>query len=261
MLDLGSSRLKWQVRSDAGEILACGGSAWPGGTPRPELPSRAPDRIWMAHVGPGERAQALLAWVRQRFAAVPVQYVRPEPEGPAGLRLDYDHRQLGADRFCALLGVLARSGKPAVVIDAGTAITVDVLGAGGRHLGGYIAPGLRPGWAAVMRLLPGALREQIGAALPGPAQQHASAHVGAPGHGTAAALEQGWRLGLIGAVERLGAAAETAAGAGAQWWLTGGDAPWLAESLGRPVRVEPDLVLDGLWLYACRSGAGTGEPR
>ncbi|AHE97995.1 Baf family transcriptional regulator [Thioalkalivibrio paradoxus ARh 1] len=261
MLDLGSSRLKWQVRSDSGEILARGGSAWPGSSPRPELPSLAPDRIWISHVGPAERAQALLAWVRPRFAPVPVQYVRAEPHGPAGLRLDYDHRQLGADRFCALLGVLARGREPAVVIDAGTALTVDVLGADGRHLGGYIAPGLRPGWSAVTRLLPGTLREQIATTLSGPAQRDAAADAGAPGHGTAAALERGWMLGLEGAVERLGAAAETAAGAGAQWWLTGGDAPWLAESLGPAVRVEPDLVLDGLWLYACWSGVGTGGQR
>lgn len=47
--------------------------------------------------------------------------------------------RLGVDRWLAMLAV--KECRDAIVVDAGTAFTVDVLRAG-QHLGGYILPGL-----------------------------------------------------------------------------------------------------------------------
>ena len=49
--------------------------------------------------------------------------------------------KLGADRWMALLAAAELTGGDQVVIDAGSAITVDLLRADGRHLGGAILPG------------------------------------------------------------------------------------------------------------------------
>ena len=50
---------------------------------------------------------------------------------------------LGSDRLCGVLGAYSvYGGVPAMVADAGTALTVDVLAAGGRYVGGNISPGL-----------------------------------------------------------------------------------------------------------------------
>lgn len=268
LIDLGSSRLKWQVRSPLGAVRARGDAAWSADAP--PLPLHAPQRVWLARVGPPEREQILCDWIRQRHGPVPVSVVRPQPHGPAGLKLAYDCRQLGADRYCALLGVLAQSRAPAVVIDAGTAVTVDLLAADGEHRGGYILPGLRLGLSAVTALLPAELQTVVQAALPTVTvpvgapdagrgcdgrydQTGHPGHAGDPGHDTAEALYRGWLQGWAAAVERLGAGS----GAAAQWWLTGGDAPTLAALLDRSVRVEVDLVFAGLWLLA---GHGIPDP-
>ncbi|GAB4140904.1 MAG: hypothetical protein Fur0037_07590 [Planctomycetota bacterium] len=76
---------------------------------------------------------------------------------PCPLDIDYDPRgSLGADRW---LGALAahRMFGAAVVVDCGTATTVNLVTASGRFLGGAIAPGLsamRKGMALVTPLLP-----------------------------------------------------------------------------------------------------------
>ena len=249
LLDLGSSRLKWQLRSEVGAVLGQGQHGWDARALYEWLPATRPATIWLTRVGAGEREQAVLAMIRNRHGDVPVERVQPRMNGPAGLHLHYDLRQFGADRYCALLGVLSQSSAPAVVIDAGTAVTVDVLAAGGEHLGGYILPGLRPGLEAVTRLFTPELRDQVVTALP--KRPVAPLTGGGPAHDTAGALVQGWMQGLAGAVERLCSQSALRMGGGpVEWWLTGGDAPWLARLLSRPVRLEPGLVFDGLWLCA-----------
>jgi len=51
-------------------------------------------------------------------------------------------RELGADRIVNAIGAADRYGAPVVVVDFGTATTVDLVGEGGDYLGGAIAPGL-----------------------------------------------------------------------------------------------------------------------
>lgn len=251
LIDLGSSRVKWQVRTGSGAVLEQGQWEESAGTLDQALPKIPPSAVWLARVGPAGPEQLLRTAIRARYGELAVKSVRPEPEGPAGLRLDYDCSQFGADRYCALLGVLGRTRAPAVVVDAGTAVTVDLLGVDGRHLGGYILPGFRRGLSAVSELLSAELQTQVGPALgraPSPREpQH-------PGHDTAAALMRGWMHGLAGAVERLGSHRIGDAAQNSEWWLTGGDGPWLAGLLERPARVEPNLVFDGLWLWAQGDG-------
>ena len=253
LIDLGSSRVKWQVRSGSGAVLEQGQWEESAGAPDQALPKTPPSAVWLARVGPAGREHWLRTAIRTRHGDVATHSVRPEPEGRAGLRLDYDCSQFGADRYCALLGVLGRTRAPAVVIDAGTAVTVDLLEADGRHLGGYILPGFRRGLSAVSELFSAELQARVGAAL---GRAPAPRKPPDPGHDTAEALMQGWMHGLAGAVERLGSEQDgDGAGAG-EWWLTGGDGPWLAELLDHPARVEPDLVFDGLWLCAQDDGLG-----
>jgi len=60
-----------------------------------------------------------------------------------GINIDYPKpEQIGADRLANAAGVHALYGSPAIVIDLGTAVTFDAIGANATHLGGVIAPGL-----------------------------------------------------------------------------------------------------------------------
>ena len=48
---------------------------------------------------------------------------------------------LGIDRWLAIVGAVARHGKPVVIWDLGTATTLDAVDETGLHLGGMIYPG------------------------------------------------------------------------------------------------------------------------
>ena len=61
-----------------------------------------------------------------------------------GLKYRYhDPATLGADRIAAVVGALTRFRRDVIVIDAGTAITMDVARHGGDYLGGIICPGMK----------------------------------------------------------------------------------------------------------------------
>jgi type III pantothenate kinase len=54
----------------------------------------------------------------------------------------YDIQSMGVDRWLVLLGCYERKLYPCVVVDSGTATTIDLMNAQGEHEGGYILPGL-----------------------------------------------------------------------------------------------------------------------
>lgn len=60
----------------------------------------------------------------------------------AGIECGYrDFEQLGVDRWMAVIGGAAHNAKPVLIVDAGTALTVDAV-VDKKHLGGFIVPGL-----------------------------------------------------------------------------------------------------------------------
>ena len=156
---------------------------------------------------------------------------------PFSLLVDSPER-LGPDRIAAAAGVVAYGGRDAVIIDAGSAVTVDVL-SGGAFLGGAIFPG--------ERLLLSALHRGT-AALPQIAPEAGVPRV--PGKDTGAAMLAGAFWGLAGAVKELTRRSLSGLSEGAVVWITGGGAEALAAHLGVETRHEPDLVAVGLhYLY------------
>ena len=57
------------------------------------------------------------------------------------IRMD-NPREVGADRLVNAVAAYERVGGPCVVVDFGTAITYDCVGAAGEYVGGIIAPGV-----------------------------------------------------------------------------------------------------------------------
>ncbi|MBM4155150.1 MAG: type III pantothenate kinase [Lentisphaerae bacterium] len=105
----------------------------------------------LAKLRPGPAAGAVVAsvvpragraWRRALAAAglAPVVGVRHDLD--LGIRLDYPRPEtLGADRLANLAGVAGLRGRAVIVIDAGTATTIDAVTAEGVFIGGAIAPG------------------------------------------------------------------------------------------------------------------------
>lgn len=61
-----------------------------------------------------------------------------------GITIDYENPgEVGADRIVDAVAAYELYGGPSVVVDMGTAITLDVITSDGRYLGGSIAPGIR----------------------------------------------------------------------------------------------------------------------
>lgn len=141
LFDLGNSRFKaapWHGADAIGEVQAWphGADAWlDGGEPGPGLP--AGRCAWVASVAaPGLTAQ-VLARLRPHFEQVHLARTQAEC---AGVRVAYAQpSRLGVDRFLALLRARADGGD-VLVVGVGTALTVDLLDADGRHHGGRIAP-------------------------------------------------------------------------------------------------------------------------
>lgn len=155
-------------------------------------------------------------WVRRAdIPAVRIRYSTPET--------------LGLDRFVACHGAWEHVGGAAIVIDAGTALTIDLIDASGVFLGGVITPGLG--------ILESSLRTHA-PALPTVQRELSGTY---PPQSTSDALKAGllesWTAGIIHHVRQLHAFAPEAAVV-----VTGADAQWLS-SLGQ---ICPDLLFDGL---------------
>jgi len=235
-IDLGNSRLKWAVHPGdlpvAGRFVSAGSVAG--------APLDAALTAWSAidqlrEIVVCSVAGTAIEHAIDRVAArlgVPVRPVRARAFG-AGVRSLYlDPEQLGADRWAALVGARARSHSASLVVDAGTAMTVDALAADGRFLGGVIVAGYD--------LMRGALARGT-ARLP-----HQEGQYRPFAQSTQDAIVTGALQALAGSVERT-REAMIAGGHGApQVLMTGGAAARLAPLLQQfaPV-VAPQLVLEG----------------
>lgn len=153
-----------------------------------------------------------------------------------GFRIAYaDPASLGVDRFLAMLATQADSGGATLVCGIGTALTVDLVDAAGRHRGGRIAPS--------PTLMREALQERI---VQLPASGGRYREFGADTLDALAAGCEGAALGLIG---RSLAMAERELGAPPALYLHGGGASALLPQLPS-ARWLQQLVLDGLALWA-----------
>lgn len=170
---------------------------------------------------------------------------------PIGQQLDPE-TMTGVDRLLNAAAAFDNLKQACVVVDAGTAVTVDFVDGQGTFHGGAIAPG------ATMQLK--ALHEHT-AALPELAFR--APDEGAFGRNTAQAMYHGVFHGIRGMVQRLVELYAEAYGAYPMVVATGGDAAVLFENEPLIDRVVPDLTIQGIEVaarYALAGGDGsTGE--
>ncbi|MCE2948713.1 MAG: type III pantothenate kinase [bacterium] len=254
-LDLGNTRLKWGLhRGDlpvAGRFLAEGAivPGEPGAIDA--LPARWSDWGWPEAIVACSVAGSATDAAVDRIAAclsVPVHRIRPVAEA-AGVRNLYGQpASLGADRWAALAGARARTHGAALVVDAGTAMTVDALAADGRFLGGLIVPGYDLMRASLAR---GTARLPVATGRFDPFPRS-----------TDDAIVTGALQAMAGAVVRTYDAMVAAGEVAPCLLLTGGCAPLLREPLSAYGPVEaPALVLEGLLMLARGGCADASAPR
>ncbi|MFA5496107.1 MAG: type III pantothenate kinase [Porticoccaceae bacterium] len=234
-VDAGNSYLKWALHDGdirrgraSGRVPRGGAREWLAG-----LDARDLHRIRLSSVA-GDVTEDFSRWALMQGVALQLATVE---DGVGGLRCGYrEPSRLGIDRWLALLAARDQCGGAFAVVDAGTALTVDVVDGRGRHLGGYIAPGLTMMADSLVANTWG-VRTDEGA--------HASL---APGTFTAEAVMHGCLASAVGLVEAVVARQVVAA-----LFLTGGDADILkanilSSQMQQRLRITVDrhLVLAGL---------------
>src|SRR5258708_18827481 len=142
-MDAGNTRIKWGVHDghawSAAGAIATAQSAGLYEALRPALPVDA--AIASNVAGPGVQADIERA---AAAANIPVTIIRAQRE-QLGVASSYrDTQQLGADRWAALVAAHHKEPGHKLVVNAGTALTVDALAGDGRFLGGLIVPGPAP---------------------------------------------------------------------------------------------------------------------
>ncbi|HEY8801416.1 MAG TPA: type III pantothenate kinase [Candidatus Limnocylindrales bacterium] len=160
--------------------------------------------------------------------------------------------EVGADRLVNALAVARIHGTPAIVVDFGTATTLDCVAADGAYVGGAIAPGLELGLEALAARTAKLPRIEL------------KAPDRAIGRDTVSAMQSGTifgyqalAAGLIVRVRR-----ELAESAGVEprdvrVILTGGlsAAPW-ARAIDGVDAIDPDLTLKGLAILHAEVSGG-----
>lgn len=243
LVDIGNSRVKW-ARWERGVMGAQSAVAHDGWSPddwRRTLFAGGPvERVVVASVA-GPACRAALAAATERAVGRTAEFVSSS-RAAVGVRNGYaDPSQLGVDRWLAIIGAWHRVRGHCVVADVGTALTVDVVGADGRHHGGYIVPGPRLMVSSLHRGTSDL--EALSAASPATAGT-------AFADNTRAAIERGCRVAGAALVDRSVADAAAALGGPPVLLVTGGAAAELRPCLRNPSEEVPDLVLRGLAAWA-----------
>lgn len=162
-----------------------------------------------------------------------------------GLLLHYEEpAELGADRVANAVAAVEEHGAPVVVVDFGTATTLDVIGEAGTYLGGAIAPGIETSAEALFAKA--ARLPEVGLEPPGRVV----------GRNTREAVQAGLLLGEAAMVDGLVRRVWAELGAETPVVATGGLAPRMAPLCETVGAVDVDLTLKGLMaLWRVRPGA------
>lgn len=233
LIDAGNTRIKWAL-VDEGTWLRSGvlpvGQA--GELSQQFAGLQGIRQVWASNVAGEEIAQH----IRNAGAGLSVQsHFIVAQEAQCGVRNGYSGpSRLGSDRWAALIAAWHLVRGTCLVVNSGTATTVDALSVKGEFIGGLILPGVE----LMQRSLRGATAQlqaaQAGEYAPFPLN-------------TADAIYSGALQASCGAIERQYALLGES---GAPVVLSGGAVLVLRDSLNVPLRIVDNLVLQGLWLIA-----------
>jgi len=246
LVDVGNSRIKWAC-------LIKGKLEQHGSAPRDKdldalgavleqhwRKIKKPGAVLISNVAGSAVADALAAWCQNRWKIQP-RFIVAE-YGACGVTNAYSHpERLGADRWAALIAAHHHFKGPVCIVDAGTAITIDVLNERGVHQGGLIIPGL-----AMMRR---SLLEQTQDILPSTAEP-AAGDISLLARDTHDGVNGGTLYALVAVIDRVVADVRTELGTDLTRVITGGDAETLLPLLAGHYHHHPELVLEGLAVIA-----------
>lgn len=245
LIDIGNSRIKWATHA-RGKRSAAQSAARPAPAEWPDFAAEAwatldrPQQIVISNVADAELGAAVEDWTEAHWQLRP-RFVVAAPAA-CGVTNGYNvPERLGADRWAALIAAHKYWRTPLCVVDAGTAVTIDVLAADGTHLGGLIIPGIELMRRSLLERSAG-----IRAATLAPSR----GDIALLARDTRDGIDGGTLYGVVAAIDRITADIDAELGGGLERVLTGGDAEKLLPLLANTYHHRPELVLDGLAVIA-----------
>lgn len=239
-LDCGNSRIKWRQLEPAGTIRSRGVCSGLHELQQVlQSHQQSFSLIRYCSVRDGDFA-ARLAELLQQYSGSLLQARSQRQQ--AGVTNAYEeYWRLGSDRWLVMLAGYQRCGGNCVIVDCGTAITVDFINAAGQHLGGVIAPGLR--------LLQQSLPQATGLRQPEVLVSSELRY----GDNTELALAAGINSMCRGFFACQAQTATELFGVDSQIIMTGGDAGELHQFYPQ-AQLAPELLFEGLALVGAEAG-------
>ncbi|MFK5949932.1 MAG: type III pantothenate kinase [Methylococcales bacterium] len=238
LIDIGNTRIKWAteenkifsnslaVEHNQYDFINLIQQAW--------IKIGVPKVIAVSCVSRVEIAKQLIELAKNIWPATSIIVAKSLSSGFSVTNAYKDANKLGVDRWLGLIALQHYYPGNSIVVDCGTAITIDALNNHGVHLGGVISPGL-----ALMQqaLFQGTERLSI---------INQTFSVGLSNF-TESAIYSGTVYAAVGLIEKVVADVcdncQTLV-------LTGGDAELLAQHLNCKAILEPDFIVKGLALYS-----------
>jgi type III pantothenate kinase len=186
--------------------------------------------------------------LRPEYTAMGTQYLDAEVKmvGPGlrtGMPIRYDNpHEIGPDRLVNAVAGYEKVGGPCVVVDFGTAVTYDVVSAGGEYLGGIIFPGVEISMEALTERA--AKLPKVDLAEPG----------GVIGKSTQASIQSGIIYGFAGAIDAIARRLRGELGEETEFIATGGFASAIVPFTETIEEIDDLLTLTGLRLVYERNG-------
>ena len=242
LLDAGNTRLKW-ARARGTRLLGGGALSYAPparfavGLRRLRREALGCDRVFVASVASATIERAIRRALRGAGRPVP-RFVRVGRRSCGVVNAYAEPWRLGVDRWVALIGARSRlPGRALCIASVGTALTLDLLDAGGRLRGGAIAPGPDLMVRSLLERTAGIARRAGGGAGAGRSLYTRS---------TRGAIEAGARHACAALIERAVDEGRRRLGRRPLLLLTGGGASGLAPLLGGSWRRDDGLVMRGL---------------
>lgn len=240
VVDVGNSRIKWARCTATGvaSIVSLSHDDPAGWNTQLQQWHLAGPCFWIVTGVNPQARDAVSSWLRSQGQRV--RLLDDPKELPLKVRLERpDH--VGIDRLLNAVAANSRREKyrPAIIVDAGSAVTVDWLDASGTFGGGAILPGLRlmsralNQYTALLPLVE--IRKPLPEAL---------------GLSTPLAIEAGVYWAVVGGIQALSTRLSEGATAQPHTFLTGGDAAVLWPALSERAILWPEMTLEGIRLAA-----------
>jgi type III pantothenate kinase len=211
------------------------GQSWEIKAFRDFLRLHQPGEIYIASVASEKMTDTVLHEIQTNLPVAHITRILTEPKLGQVTNAYHDYTRLGVDRWLTLLAADVREKTDVIIIDAGSAITIDLLSRQYSHLGGAILPGFKTDQQRFISMFP-----TLDFNHPDVSNNQA------PGRSSEACIQMTQFPITLARIYQLLDEWIVLLQAPVKILLCGQDAPLISEQLERPHEIVSDLVFQGM---------------